>query len=239
MASYDQSFLAIAHRLLREREQMVCTNHTELISEVNVALNLSFALPHLSSGLHKEDRLGVTCVMHLTKAANDYLAALDLIAESLHAQGANAARAGFETACQGAWLHLKQDRLDTWWDGAPASHTNQIRSDLPRPDFRHFIYAELCEVAHPRRRSMEFLVSRSPDSSTPSIGLVPPYDQHAVRHTLRALYLCVLCSLWDFELLHEPAMSREQRDSWNSGFEPIRQYYEQQIVPQLRSQPTV
>ena len=232
MAGYEQSFLAVAHQLLREREQMVCTHRTELIAEMNVALNLLFALPLLGHGVHQEDRLGVTCVMHLTKAANDYLAALDLISESLHAQAANAARAGFETACQCAWLHIKRDRLDPWWNDAAALNTKQIRADLPRADFRHFIYAELCEVAHPRRRSMEFLVTRSSDSGTsPSVGLVPPYDPDAVHHTQRAIYLCSVCSLWDFEFLHEPAMSSEQRASWNSGFEPIRQYYEAQIVP--------
>ena len=218
---------------------MVCTHHTELIAELNVALNLLFALPMLSRGVHQEDRLGVVCVMHLTKAANDYLASLDLVSESLHAQAANAGRAGFETACQCAWLHLKRNRLDAWWDGAPASNTKQIRSDLPRADFRHFIYAELCEVAHPRRRSMEFLVNRSPDSSAPpAIGLVPPYDSNAVHHTLRALYLCIVCSLWDFETLHEPAMSPDQRTTWNNGFEPIRRYYETQIAPALQSHQT-
>lgn len=218
---------------------MVCAHHSDFIAELNVALNLLFALPLLSRGVHHEDRLAVACVMHLTKAANDYLASLDLISESLHAQAANVGRAGFETSCQCAWLHIKRDRLDPWWDGAAASNTKQIRADLPRADFRHFIYAELCEVAHPRRRSMEFLVSRSSDPSTsPSVGLVPPYDQDAVDHTMRALYLCIVCSLWDFEFLHEPAMSPEQRASWNSGFEPIRHYYETHVVPHLQPKPT-
>lgn len=237
VGSYEQSYLAIVRRPLRERDQLISTEHAELISETNVALSLLFGLPHLSRGVHKDDRLGVTCVMHLTKAANDFLAALDLISESLHAQAANAARAGFETVCQCAWLHLKRNRLDAWWNGAPAAHTKQIRADLARADFRHFVYGELCEVAHPRRRSMEFLVSRRP-GLPPSVALVPPYDSVAVHHTLRALYICIVCSLWDFELLHEPAMSSEQQKAWNSIFEPIRGYYETHVVPHLQPQQT-
>jgi hypothetical protein len=215
VSSYEKSYLVLVHRLLGEREQQVASEHAELISETNVALSLLFGLPHISRGVHQDNRLGVTCVMHVTKSANDYLAALDLISESLHAQAANAARAGFETACQCAWLHLKRNRLDAWWDGASAAHTRQIRADLPRADFRHFIYAELCEVAHPRRRSMEFLVSRRADEQ-PAVSLVPPYDSVAIHHTLRALYICIVCSLWDFELLHEPAMSPDQQEAWRS-----------------------
>lgn len=204
-SAFDHTYLLLAQRLVADREEACVRDHADLILAVGAHLNLCLALPRIARGVHPEDRLGVTCVMHVTKAANDYLAAFELVGKSLHAQAANSARAGFETACQGSWLHIKREALNRWWSGDKIASTRDIRRALPMNEWRNFFYADLSEIAHPRRRSMEFLVVKEPDTGKATgTSLLPPYDSKAVLHTYMALACCLATTLWDFEQLHEP-----------------------------------
>lgn len=236
MSTFDHTYLAVMQQLLAEREEACLRDHSDLIVGIGGHLNLCLALPGISRGVHREDRLGVACVMHLTKAANDYVAALQLVGRSLHSQAANSARAGLETSCQGSWLHVKRTHLDPWWNGSKLATTKDIRRDLPWSEWRDFLYADLSEIAHPRRRSMEFLVVRSPESGkATATSLLPPYDSKAILHTFMSIACCLVTSLWDFEQLHLPAMTDPEKVMWNGAMEPLRAHYDEVVVPFLKA----
>jgi hypothetical protein len=64
MSEFANSFLALTHQLLAERQEECLRNHSDLIVGIGGDLNLCLSLPAISRGVHGEDRLGVACVMH-------------------------------------------------------------------------------------------------------------------------------------------------------------------------------
>lgn len=225
-----QSFIESVQAQLDERAEQAWRDCSELLANTWNAVNVWLSVPVASEAVHGETHLGLVCVTHAIRAGNDYFAAMDLVTKSLHAQAANLTRAGLETTSQASWLHVKHEKVEQWWDGKPVGTTKQIRGDLPFNDIRDKLYADLSEVAHPRRRTAEFLFVRekSPDKRI-GIDFTPPYDANAVRGTLSCIFQAIALSLLDFDLLHEPPMSPEQRTFWRNCVDPIFEYHDQQL----------
>lgn len=218
-----------------ERAESAWRDFPLLIANAANAVNILFSTILSGWTLHGETHLGVACVTHTVKAANDYMAGLYLTQRGMYAQAANQVRAGFETALQGAWLHVRCDRLRLWWEGKPVGTTKEIRSDLPSADVRDHLYRNLSELAHPRRRSINSLMTREIDPKQGrGIGMTAPYDERATADLLATCLQCICIGLHDFEQLHEPVMNTEQRAFWRQCVDPIFEYHDVELPRQMR-----
>jgi len=229
------SFIESVQSQLDERAELAWRDCPELIANTWNAVNVWLSVPIASQAVHGETQLGLVCAAHAVRAGNDYFAAVDLVTKSLHAQAANLTRAGLETASQSAWLHVKREKLEAWWAGQTVATTKQIRTDLPFAEIRDKLYRDLSEVSHPRRRTAEFLFVRQPTGDARiGVDFTPPYSVEAVRGTLSCLFQSVALSLLDFDLLHEPPMSKEQRSFWRNSVDPIFEYHDR-VLPNVIS----
>ena len=231
----DKIISQIVEQQLEEIIQSSLRDFPDLIANTLHAVDVFFGAVYPCYKLHKGTNLGMVCLTHTIKAANDFFAGYYLAQRGMYTQAANQIRSGLETASQGSWLHIKRDKAKDWWDGKRVAQPWKIRSELSNTNVRDHLYKNLSELAHPNRRSVNSLMTKGIDPEFGvGLGLAALYDDRATADIFATLHQCVSLSLLDFSLLHEPPMNADELKFWRKCVAPIFKYHDEQLPLEMQ-----
>jgi len=226
MTDLHGSFVPILNQLLNQRMERSAADAGGEIYGCLFAINASSTTLWCSHYVHTDDELGRACRCHTLKATHDFMAAYHLIRASLHSQAANAIRLGCETAWHNAWLHDDPHRVQRWLSGKmpwPGEVRNALATYQRQ---RHFLYAELCDMAHPNQEAMIGLAPPTAGAIEVNVDiLLPVYSAPEIRKALFRLFYALLVAQLDFDQRHLPGLTAAQQEAQGKQTKAMIRFY--------------